>query len=920
MAEAGVRTSRRSTSPLLVAYIAVLAGAAAAVAVALAAAGVAPPGRPSWPALLVLGALLVAAEYLFVRFRYRGDVNALNLVESVLAPLLFAFPGPVVVATVAAAQAVGGMLRRNEPVKAAFNVAQWSLAAAVGATLVALLEQGSGTTPENLAAMLVVLAVVGLVNQLAFATVLGFVNRRPLPRLLQDIAPIVLPGWVLGWAVNSLIGLLFVLAYAANPVATLLFAVPLVMLHLAYRGYAGARSDRVRLTGLHRAARALAAPIDPGEAVEAYLREVATCFEAAGAALVLRTDAGLLVHRLLVNEGFSVEAQPHGTVTLESALVGQPGPLRVTAGAGDPLADLLARSGRRDCLSAPLVEEERITGALLVYDQAGLEGFEAGELAVLEALARETVGTFAKGRLLAAILEERRKLALIVHTTSDGILTLAEDGTVLSWNPALERLTGVPASEVVGTSARLQALRPRREGGGAVDLSRWAGGEPLPPSLLLFDADGEPHRLSCSYSEAHDDEGGTRTLVVVARDVTPAEEIEELRQEAGRLAEAEAAQRMMVEQLRQAFVPAPLEVDGVQLGLSFLASDEEAPTGGDLYDWQRLPSGELHLAVIDVMGHGVAATKDALRVVHALRLLSVQECPLEELIVQADRLLGMLHPDLVATVVVARYRPSDGRVRIAGGGHPPALRITGDGEVTLLGAPGGAIGWPGAGSERIVETRLADGDALVLYTDGLVEARKDLLEGMETLARNAGVLGSIDADRLAVGLLERSLAGAARRDDSLVLVLRRVPTAAVPDSMRWSAPPDARRVAGIRRELRAWLGARGVDGEAIDELVVVAGELLANAVAAARSSVHLRASGGADRVVLEVEDDGRGHEHLASFGHSLPTDAAERGRGLFLVRQLVDDMAVLSTSEGSVVTVTRVLSRVADRTPEGSSQ
>src|SRR5688572_17537241 len=113
MADDGAPSSRRHTSPLLVAYIAVLAGAAAA-----AAAAVAPPGRTSWVALPVLGVLLVAAEYLFVRFRYRGDVNALNLVESVLAPLLFAFPGAVAVATVAAAQVVGGALRRNEPVKA----------------------------------------------------------------------------------------------------------------------------------------------------------------------------------------------------------------------------------------------------------------------------------------------------------------------------------------------------------------------------------------------------------------------------------------------------------------------------------------------------------------------------------------------------------------------------------------------------------------------------------------------------------------------------------------------------------------------------------------------------------------------------------------------------------------------------------
>src|SRR5687767_7834056 len=296
MEEAAVRTDRQQhTSAALVAYIAVLSGAAAAVCLVLAAADVSPPGETAWAALPVLGVLVVAAEYLFVRFRYRGDVNALNLVESVLAPLLFAFPGAVAVATVAVAQLVGGALRRNRPVKVAFNTAQWSLATGLGAALLGLLDRGPGVAPANLAALLVVLSAVGAVNQLAFTTVLGIVNRRGPLSLLRDMAPIVVPGWIVGWTINSLIGLLFVLAYAAHPVATVLYGVPLAVLHLAYRGYAGARNDRMRLTGLHQAARTLAAPLDPTEAVESYLGEVATCFEAQAAALLLLSDAEIAV-------------------------------------------------------------------------------------------------------------------------------------------------------------------------------------------------------------------------------------------------------------------------------------------------------------------------------------------------------------------------------------------------------------------------------------------------------------------------------------------------------------------------------------------------------------------------------------------------------------------------------------------------
>ena len=54
--------------------------------------------------------------------------------------------------------------------------------------------------------------------------------------------------------------------------------------------------------------------------------------------------------------------------------------------------------------------------------------------------------------------------------------------------------------------------------------------------------------------------------------------------------------------------------------------------------WVVLPDGTLHVAVIDIMGKGVAATKDALAVTHALRLLALDGCPLETLVSRADEL------------------------------------------------------------------------------------------------------------------------------------------------------------------------------------------------------------------------------------------------------------------------------------------
>ncbi|MDX6224556.1 MAG: hypothetical protein QOE64_932 [Frankiales bacterium] len=892
------RTSTRLT-PLLGAYVGVLALAAAAVALAGADGGP-PPGRVSWPALPALALLVATAEWFTVRFRVGREVNALNLVEAVLAPLLFSFTAPWVVLAVAAGQLATGALRRNTPIKVAFNIAEMALAAGCGALVVDALSNGRGLTAGNLAALLAGLAVVLLVNQAAFVLVLMAADPSRAAGVLRQLAPVMVPGWLGGWAVNALIGMLYVLAYVAHPAAVVLFAVPLVVLHLAYRGYAVARAERHRLNALHRAAQALATPLDPRDGISAFLAEVAACFDAGAASLVLRGD-GVREVRRVSDQGETVVLEPDDVASLEGALAAQPGPMRLVADRRDPLGRELTERGHRECLSAPLLVEGRLTGVLIVLDRAGLEGFGDGEMTVLEALAREAASALGRGRLLASVLEERRRLSEIVSTTSDGIATIGRDGTVLSWNPALVRSTGLAAEDVIGRPGALTRLRARTVAGNTVDIGGWHAGGVLPADLVVSPAGEGERRLMCSYSVARDDEGQAQALVVVARDVTTSSEVEELREEVGRLAEAEAARRAVVEQLQQAVMPVRPEVAGADLGVSYLPSDPSAPTGGDIYDWQVLPDGEVHLCVVDVLGHGVGATKDALAVVHTLRVVTAEGRPLEDVVVRADELLSAQHPELVATVVIARYNPSTGRLRVAAGGHPPALLVRADGEVEQLAASGCAIGWPGAGSDVVVETTLGVDDALVLYTDGLIEARKDVIEGMEALVRHATALSSLPAAELSRELIDRALAGAQRHDDTLALVLRRTPVEAETVSRQWVASPQLASVPEVRAELRAWLG---TVMDNADDVVLAASELLANAVMAASHEVRLTATVTPSTVLIEVHDDGVDPGRLDELGRSLPSDEAERGRGLFLVRAIASEVEVVTLGEGTLLRAT----------------
>lgn len=381
-----------------------------------------------------------------------------------------------------------------------------------------------------------------------------------------------------------------------------------------------------------------------------------------------------------------------------------------------------------------------------------------------------------------------------------------------------------------------------------------------------------------------------------------------------RMAAEEARGKEIVHRLQEAVRPPAPPVPFTELGVHYVAADPSAPTGGDLYDWLLLPGGMLHLTVVDVMGKGVQATKDALIVTHALRLLAIDGCPLDDIVRRADELVIAQNPEMVATLVVGRYDPATGDLSLAGAGHPPALVVR-DGIVEELAAPGIPLGWPGAGSHEVVTTRLERSDTLVLYTDGLIEAHKDILRGLEELALAAAATASYPATSLARALVDRQLADAARHDDSLALVLRRrTPQSSGPPARHLLLAPFQHRfspshaaVPVARHLLRDWLARVPVESEALDSLLLIASELSANAVrhsSGAPGAVTVQAWVEDEGIVLEVSDDGSTPPPFLD-SEELPDPEAERGRGLFLVRELADEVTAEVRDSRTVVRATK---------------
>ncbi|HYT26890.1 MAG TPA: GAF domain-containing protein, partial [Actinomycetota bacterium] len=434
---------------------------ALALAGAVAGGAATPPGPPrgvSWVAVAAFLATLTLAGSLLVEYRYRGgrvrygeEGNSFDLFEAVLLPLVFALPGLGAVVVAGAAKALSERLLRVPLVVACYNVAQWMCATAVGSLVFVDLRPARSSSVRDVPALLAAMLAVMLTNYLAFVVALSLSRRQPVHRVLAATAPGVVP-FAVASTVNVAFGLLFLATYAWEPAAAPLFVVPLAVLHWAGRAYAAVRADRARLQGMQRAMHALGVPVDPREAIPRFLLEVRECFEAEAAELIVVAGRARTVHRSGAGTPAYVSYQePMGAGTLATALLEQEEAVRVAPGSGDTgLLDLLLADGWRNCLAAPVRTGGQTLGALVVYDRTGMEGFEDGELAVLETLAGEVAAALQKGDLLEAIMEERTKLAEIFSNTSDGIATIDPDGTVASWNPGFERITGYRAEDVVG--------------------------------------------------------------------------------------------------------------------------------------------------------------------------------------------------------------------------------------------------------------------------------------------------------------------------------------------------------------------------------------------------------------------------------------------------------------------------------------
>ncbi|MGZ4675856.1 MAG: SpoIIE family protein phosphatase [Acidimicrobiia bacterium] len=341
-------------------------------------------------------------------------------------------------------------------------------------------------------------------------------------------------------------------------------------------------------------------------------------------------------------------------------------------------------------------------------------------------------------------------------------------------------------------------------------------------------------------------------------------------------------------------------VDGLDAAAVYVAGEQGLEVGGDWYDVIRLGSDAVLVVVGDVVGKGVDAAAAMGQLRSAIRVIAIETRDPAELLTRLERFAATMPSARGATLFVGEIDLTTGCLRYATAAHPPPVlrRRTGGVELLVRGQ-----GTPIVGLHRprhAAEVALEPGDALVMYTDGLVERRGEPLERGLWRVANAverRVPGS-DRQHWCEETISHLLDGSPRPDD---VALLRVDVDRL--RTRFVSAGDVTDLAEMRRGTRAWLHARHVERDVVDAVVLTTGEALANAVehsGAGPGGVVLDVSCTADAVVAAVTDDGRWLDRPPQ---------PDRGRGIALMRAFADAVEVGPdpTGRGTVVRLTHRL-------------
>jgi serine phosphatase RsbU (regulator of sigma subunit) len=493
-----------------------------------------------------------------------------------------------------------------------------------------------------------------------------------------------------------------------------------------------------------------------------------------------------------------------------------------------PARDAAAEAGIEAAIAVPLLVHDERVGLLCVFPPRGRTLAE-NENALVSALAAQLAVAVQNAQLheRAKQLGEERERALDAErAASRQVRALYEISRSFAQSLSLESTLDAVAATIVDVldvdlavlgmpDERRDYLVPRAMKVAAPQLGEAARTllyRPLPfgahPLQRLFRL-GEPFRLTPGTVAQLGENGGallpflergwTGAVVPIA---TPAEvlasltilslrpgspvaeeTIEQARAIAGQAALAIDNARLYQQQkefsdtMQRSLLPrSHPDLPGLEIGDAY-ESSARVEVGGDVYDFAELPDGRLAVVLGDVTGHGIEAAADMAMAKFVFRSLARDHPdPGDFLRAANDVVVGEIAPGKFITMVYLVIDAAGGDVAGAGAGHPPPRLIRADGRIEGVEVRGLVLGIEEGQEYEEVHLPLEPGATVVLYTDGVLEARREgELYGVERLDALLSSRRELAPDALAQTVLDdcRDFAEGELADDCAVVVVRR---------------------------------------------------------------------------------------------------------------------------------------------------
>ena len=332
-------------------------------------------------------------------------------------------------------------------------------------------------------------------------------------------------------------------------------------------------------------------------------------------------------------------------------------------------------------------------------------------------------------------------------------------------------------------------------------------------------------------------------------------------------------------ELQRAFLPVRLpDVPGLAFDADYEAGVAESDIGGDWYDAFPLADGRLAISIGDVAGRGLHAAVTMGKVRQSFRVCALQDFDTAKAATFAEKMLELYDPGAMVTAFFAVFDPLTRELMYTNAGHPPPILVDRDGRVTMLGGTSPPLGIVSKAAMSRLTLELDS--LLVLYTDGLVESRHDIVADTERLVEVIHAIRETHPAHPARAIRAAMLEGPAK-DDVAILVLSVLADATEPIDVTLAAVPESLRAA--RLVLRRFAYSVGCGEERVRVLETAAGEAISNVIEHAYGiepgTVRIVARAENGNIFLEVEDRGQWRP---------PRDEG-RGRGIPMIKLLATD-------------------------------